>query len=139
MAFEVKLGASEPETIQFVLNLPIEGIPEGRKERLLRSVLRDPEGVVRFIGFLLAAEEDAAPGPALLQPAGATADRAARTGSPALFEQLVRALHRSPDRIDAVQRFVDDLKKDPDGKSILPPGFDLIWDPILAARRVQKS
>ena len=47
----------------------------------------------------------------------------------------MRALHRNPARLDAVERLIEDLAKDPESKSLLPAGFELIWSPILEARR----
>lgn len=134
-AFDVKATGSDEAAIQFVLNLAIDGVPSDRNERLLRCVLKDQDGVARFIGFLLAADDDVTVDPTILPASGGSGDGRSREAVHQLFEQLVRTLHRNPARLDAVERFIEDLGKDPEGARILPPGFDLIWKPILEARK----
>lgn len=137
-AFEVKATGPDDAAIQFVLNLAIDGVPSDRNEKLLRCVLKDSAGVARFIGFLLAADDDVSVEPTALMASGGSAEGRSRETIHQLFEQLVRTLQRDPARLDAVERFVEDLGKDPEGASILPPGFDLIWKPILEARKRQR-
>lgn len=134
-SFEVKATAPDESVIQFVLKLAIDGVPADRNERLLKCVLKDADGVARFIGFLLATDDDVTVEPTTIPTSGVNGNGRSREVVHQLFEQLVRTLHRDPTRLDAVERFVDDLGKDPEGAGILPLGFDLIWKPILEARK----
>ncbi|MBX3404525.1 MAG: phospholipase D family protein [Phycisphaeraceae bacterium] len=125
---------------QFVLNLPLTGAPPDRKERLLRELLRDSRTLLRFLLLLLAddperlfeelreiaSSPEGGPGrqPADLLP---------------LLEHLLRALHQSPERIDQVQRLIDDLRKTPEGQSILPPELEQVWGPIGRARSAARG
>jgi hypothetical protein len=52
-----------------------------------------------------------------------------------LFEALVRALERSPGKLDQVKRLIDDLRQSPDGDQLLPKDFDVIWQPVWQARQ----
>ena len=57
----------------------------------------------------------------------------------ALLETLLRALHRTPERLDAVARLVEDVRRQPDCQDLFPPKFDQIWEPIWAARQASKA
>ena len=136
-AFEVA-GKKGKATLarRFVLNLPLHGAPADRKERILRYLLRDQRQVLRFILYLLGDEESQQALPLGTTGEGLSADEGvAAFGSPALFEQLVRALERSPARLDEVHRVVIDLRATPEGQKLLPEAFEAVWEPIWAARQ----
>jgi hypothetical protein len=136
-AFEVLATDGVREaTARFVLNIPLEGAPSDRQERILRSLLNSKDRVLRFILFLLA--EGGADVTAIL-----LATRTQLSGKESrgrdgfefpLFEILVRALDRNPTKLDQVARLVDDLRKSPEGKQLLPEGFDSVWEPVWATR-----
>jgi hypothetical protein len=123
---------------RFTLNLSLEGAPEDRRERVLRSVLRDRDRVLRFLLFLLAAG-DPRQAAALLASGDAAAvgsDRgeAGLAIELPLFESLIRALEREPSKLDHVARVIGDLQNSPEGEALIPDGFMEIWGPIWAAR-----
>jgi hypothetical protein len=51
-----------------------------------------------------------------------------------MLESLVRALERNPEKLDQVARFVTELQGTEEGRSLLPEDFELIWEPLWAAR-----
>jgi hypothetical protein len=57
----------------------------------------------------------------------------------ALVRELARTLARAPEKLDAVWRLAEDLRRTPEGARLLPEGFDEIWNPIWAARLAQKG
>lgn len=121
---------------RFVLNLPLEGAPQDRRERILRYLLRDRGQVLRFLLYLLSDEDQLSSVPS--EAATLAADGSAEPGalaSTALFEHLVRALQRNPRRLDEVNRLVNDLRASPESETLLPDGFDSVWEPIWAARQ----
>lgn len=125
---------------RFVLNVPAEGMPAGRREKLLRCILKDPAQVLRLLLLLLADSPEEGI-EALLQ---GRRDADGVTGLAAwadrqVFESLVRSLDRGPERLDQVAGLVADLERDPETKSLLPAGFDEIWAPIWEARQRMKS
>ncbi len=136
-AFEVTARQGKASlSRRFVLNLPLDGAPQDRKERILRYLLRDRGQVLRFLLYLLADQDQLSSVPG--NSADLVADDAAARGafdSPALFEQLVRALERDPRRLDEVNRVVSDLRASPDGETLLPDGFNSVWEPLWAARQ----
>ncbi len=124
---------------QFVLNIPLENVPENRQEAILRELLSDRGRVLRFLLLLLldtgvrdlsklfAASTDGTGTFSFVQSLfGAT-----------LFESLVRALDRDPERLDQVAATVEDLRKTNEGRELLPDDFDAIWAPIWSARKRQ--
>jgi hypothetical protein len=124
-AFEVVATVgqkSRPET--FVLNTVLEGAPSNRRERLLRSVIRDRHRFVQLLMCLLADEGFE------LSDVMTSIDRtAAGTSSndresTALFESLVRSLDRSPERLDHIASLIADLRQQENPTEIFPPGFE---------------
>jgi hypothetical protein len=121
---------------RFVRNLPLIGAPEDRNERLLRALLGTPERLLRFLLFLLADGDPASAGELIAGMGAGVPGQAQQpfvTGLP-LFEAMIRALGRSPEKLDHVDRLVRDLGTGEDGQSLLPEGFDEIWEPIWRAR-----
>ncbi|HEX8163557.1 MAG TPA: phospholipase D family protein [Pyrinomonadaceae bacterium] len=136
-AFEVSATDGERQAAaRFVLNVPLEGAPSDRQERILRSLLKSKDSVLRFILFLLA-EGGADTAAILLAARARLSGKESRGGNGfefPLFEILVRALDRDPAKLDQVARLVNDLRKSPEGRQLLPEGFDSVWEPVWAAR-----
>jgi len=57
-----------------------------------------------------------------------------------LFEELVRAYSRNPEKIERISKLVKDLdsKKDATQK-LLPEGFVQMWETFMKAREEEKS
>jgi hypothetical protein len=121
---------------RFVLTLPLEGAPQDRRERLLRLLLRDRAQVMRLMLLLLAEGNDDISQELLTRSSAEGKDGDAPSGEWGLplFETMVRALDRNPASLDQLVRLVEDLRKTSDGDELLPDGFELIWQPLCAAR-----
>lgn len=123
---------------QFVLNLPIAGLPDDRSERLLRLLLSSPGQVVRYLLLLLADGETGATGGLSPVPIDGNSDGDAGKGVFAdvnLLELLLHALHRHPATIDRIAKLVKDLGATPEGLKLLPDKFAEVWAPIWAVRQ----
>ena len=123
---------------QFLLNIPLAGVPSDREEKLLRSLLKDRGRLIRFLTLLLA-DDGAVPegliGPLLTPPGVPGTDLSEAVPDAAgLFELLVRALDRCPERLDDIEGLVREFGSDTEGKKILPEHFESIWRPIWEAR-----
>jgi len=140
--FEVTIAdGKETAASAFTVNLPLLGAPADRRERLLRSLLKDRDQVLRLLLLLLAEEELSV---ADLVEATQATWGVTRASPPALdllplLEPLLRALARDPRRLDPVARLVDDLRRSPEGAALLPEGLEAIWSPILAVRRERRA
>jgi hypothetical protein len=133
---EARQGARRREE-RFTLNLTLEGAPEDRRERVLRSVLRDRDRVLRYLLFLLAAGDPQQAAPPVIPEDDATDSKPGLVGPTIelpLFESLLQALKREPSRLDHVDRVINDLRKSPEGEALIPDGFLEIWEPIWTAR-----
>ena len=122
-------------TKRFVLNLPLEGGPPDRRERILRTVLRDRAKVLRFL-LLLLGDVDAILSGEVALPGELTgsADHHGASPDATLLEPLVRALHRDPGRLDQIARVVQELKGGEEG-DLLPDQFEAIWDAVWCVRQ----
>lgn len=138
-SIEATEGSRKKEE-RFTLNLLLEGAPEDRRDRILRSVLRDRDRVLRFLLFLLA-DGDPRQAASLLasgdQTGGGGGEDSFVIDLP-LFESLLRALERQPAKLDHVAGLIKDLRKTPQGEALIPDGFTEVWDPVWAAREAQR-
>jgi hypothetical protein len=134
-AFQVEAVSGDTRASQrFVLNLPLIGAPDARKDAVLRSLLQNREAVLKLFLMLLFGDVPADPGDQSTI-SGLPGD--GQTGfnpSTPLFECLMRALDRAPHRIEDIARLVEDLRQAPGGSDLLPAGFDKIWPAIAAVR-----
>jgi hypothetical protein len=138
MAFSVKAhDADNNAEIRFVLNLPLEGGPVNRQERLLEQVLTDRAAVLRFLLLLLADDvrELSAVQTGSVLTDGASDGRLDLAIGMPLFESLVRALDQDPVRLDRVDRLMRELQKTESGRKLLPDGFEKLWASIWQARQ----
>lgn len=137
VSFEVSARVGNAErTEAFVLNLPLVGAPTDRKERLLRDLLSDSRTLVRFLLMLLS--DDPEKLFTELREFAATPEAGAgargHDGLP-LLEHMLACLHCSPGKLDQVHRLIEDLRRTPEGRSILPPELEAVWGPIEQVRR----
>lgn len=128
--------------VEFVLTLPLVGAPEGRREHVLRSLVKDRSRMLRFLWLLLA--NDVADVPALPEGAGAGRQDGSDAVVPSfytggLFEALLRNLDRSPERLDYLHDLVAELRKNEQEPDLFPEGFNEIWLPIWSERLRQKA
>ena len=127
----------------FCVQLPLEGAPEGRCEAVTAELLSDRERLLRFILLLLADEGqgdrmlDELVGLLAEQHAGVTppwAGASTEFGLP-LLEPILRALHRSPERLDELDRLFRDLRAaGASTEDLLPASMQELWSVVLAVR-----
>jgi len=135
VAFTVTAAEDGKEArAHFVLNLPLDGGPDDRQERILEHVLQDRRSVLRFILLLLADDHrDIVALQQAFTPARGDGNQPAcpdqALGIP-LFETLMHALHRDRSRLERVGRLVADLSATEHGRNLLPEGFESLWAPF---------
>jgi hypothetical protein len=137
IAFEVAAQVKDRQhELRFVLNLPISGIPEGREDRLFATIISDQSQFLRYLWLILAGGEGESP--AWLNWFGGEVgqDTSSLFGDAEmpLLETLVRALSRSPEKIKRISDLVERLKHTPEGQSILPEGFEALWQAVVHTR-----
>lgn len=127
----------EHREIQFVVNAELVGAPEDRRQRILASLLKNREELLRFLLMVLSGMGES--GQLAEAALGGGKWAWAWTESSALFEPMVRALARDPSKIDEIGSLMAEVAKTPEGRSILPEGWDEIWEPIRAAREAVRQ
>ena len=110
----------------FALALPLHGAPEHREVEMLRAVLRNRDGFVRYLLLLLGDWVDGRGG---VEGIGNGKSGRFGAGAPPLFEMLARAYARDPQRLLHVSQVIARLQKENAGQGddILPPEFMDIW------------
>lgn len=136
VAFRLRAAVGKREAeISFVLNLPTEGLPESRDRDILLHVISDPQHFVRYLLLLLSRDPEAT----FLEHLNGTPRKGNSTGASdgfseiPLFEEMLRAAARSPERIRRIGRVVDDLRRTPQGQKVLPAGFERVWNALMEA------
>lgn len=140
---QAEVGGHKNESV-FVMNLPVEGMPEDRADRILASLVSGKE--LRFLLFLLASGDDESFSSGDLAKILGDESKAAGLGStatPGLLEVMVRALHRNPSQIERVASLLESLKKADtknDESMLLSAEFQRIWEPVLeVVREIKKA
>jgi hypothetical protein len=121
---------------RFTVTVELVGAPADRKERLLRSFLKDRRQVLRLLLLLLM---DEGADVSLFVEAARQDDKARQRtfggwDEPTLLETLLQSLSRHPERVEEAARLIADLGRTPEGRELLPEGLEEIWGPVWAAR-----
>jgi len=132
-----KVGKAE-QTIEFVLRLPLEGMPEGRTAAIMSSMINSSERFLRYLALLLS-DDPTAPGGDILtrgrQGSGGANGAEASWNTTVVLENLIRAYSRNPKRLERIEALLTDLKQGTTAGSVIPPEFEDIWQ----AFRQQKN
>ena len=125
----------EPVSTELVLNVPAEGFPEDRPALVLREIIQNQEAFFQYLMMLLAPD---AIGPDILELGDGGAPWNSTMGSglfeQPIFEQLVRAYSRNPERIDDVTELISELESAEETQDVLPPRFLELWQAFVEAR-----
>jgi hypothetical protein len=115
----VKVGLS------FVLNLTVENMPDDRDKHILYQIFSDQETFIRYLLLILDSDDSSVMG---VEPGkGPGRGRPGKGYLFPLFEEMVRAFSREPEKIDRISSIIEDLKKAGNIANVLPPGFEEIW------------
>lgn len=138
IAFELTgQSGRQKYSARFVLNVPLQGMPENRNERILYSMISDRGRFLRYLLFLLAEDQGldiAVADFARKVVSGKVKEGQALPDIP-LMEQMIRALCRNPEKIDAIARLIEDISKTDKDRKVFPLDFDKLWQPVWEARR----
>lgn len=143
IAFElVAKNKDQKMSINFVLNLPIEGLPAERDTLILQNIVSNEKQFMRYLLFLLAeGDESLIISDRIVKHNADDMDFGTKLNSQfPLFEELVRAYSRNPEKIERISKLVKDLdsKKDAPQK-LLPEGFLQMWKTFVKAKNEEKS
>lgn len=133
VAFEMT-SPPAPDSCRFVLNLPVDGMPEERRAAMVRTIVANREGFLKYLLFLLAdIDEDGLPNDVLLAvTAGGTQNGYSLQSALPLLEEMTRALSREPARLDSIQSLIEDLVRTEEGRQMVDEQFLRLWEVYAA-------
>ncbi len=133
IAFELK--TEHPDvSARFVLNLPIDEIPEERNSAILQTVIRNQDGFIRYLLLLLSDDT--------LDNSFTSANGSgfakwlsylAKGEKAPLLEELTRAYSRYPDRLHEISEIVSMLSSQDRENSVIPESFLKLWSVFESA------
>jgi hypothetical protein len=133
IAFSVtsKIGHKE-RTAVFVMNIPMQGAPEDRQDRVVCSLIANRDQLLRYILFLLAGGDEGAASSGELRRLLESPGNGTECGAhnPYLLETMLRALHHSPAQLERVSSLLEVLRKQEGSSELLSQDFQKIWEPI---------
>ncbi len=126
VAFELVAEGAD-ERVRFVLGLAAVDLPvEERDAAVVRDVIRNRDGFLRYVMLLLAeAADDGDVFGTGSASWGQVNGRRVEDDLP-IFEHLTRAYCRQPDRLEAVRRLIDEIGAE-EGKRVVPEEFRELW------------
>ena len=110
----------------------LDGAPDDRFLEIMARQIDTPEKFLRLLALLIGFASGSGGGFAATGFGPGSWSAGAGHG---VLELLARALSETPDSIDHLEPIVERLRRMPNGGVILPPGWDDVWLPVLAARR----
>ena len=124
----------------FSIGLVMEGLPAERHAAILRWFINSPNAFFRYLRILLSEIGD--PFGAALATRRGPGHRAwgASADDTPLLEEMVRALCRGGDRLQAIERLITRLDSgDGTGSDPIPDDFRILWKSFLIALKDQEA
>lgn len=119
--------------LSFTCRIPVSGLPEGRLDRVVRSVVNDKGALLQYLQRLLADVDDVALDARQgLRARGMSKGHNGDDTSSVLLESILRALRRKPDRLRAIDKTLQHLRNDDSGNAEVPNELLELWDAIRA-------
>ena len=125
-------GESQPR--RFARTIRLLGLPEDRLPRLIANMLRNRERFMQLLWLLLSPDQDVSFGELseLLSSDGTGTDWG--VALPGLLERMLETLGSDPGKLDAVASLLEDLRKTEEGRDLIGPDFDAIWEALWTVR-----
>ena len=122
------------ESRRFARTIHLSGLPEDRLPRLIANMLRNRERFMQLLWLLLSPDQDVSFGELseMLSSDGVGTDWG--VALPGLLERMLETLGSDPGKLDAVASLLEDLRKTEEGRDLIGPDFDAIWETLWTVR-----
>ncbi|WP_261133938.1 hypothetical protein [Bacillus sp. Marseille-Q3570] len=123
--FYVVKAELDGETVERVIKIQTEGLPEERKQEVFRSIINDPYVFLQYVAFLLA--DDfllSALEQMEIKKLGSVAWDMQAASYPVLYENMLKAAARSPEKLNDVHKVIEMI----DDETIIPLDFYRLYD-----------
>jgi hypothetical protein len=124
----------------FVINLPVEGMPENRDRNIMMSIIKDKGRFLRYLLLILSEDCNEFLINELLAASNTNqkhdniASQQAISGMDIpLLEELVRAFSRDKDKINRISKLIDELKSEVGWEKLIPEHFERTWNAFIEA------
>src|SRR5205823_4026172 len=111
----------------FVLNVPVENMPASRETAVLRTIIANREGFLRYLMLLLQDFDSLPTVGDLVSAIGGAWNSANGLDAMPLLEELTRAYCRNPNRLRSVRKLVEQLGENAQGREVIPVEFMDLW------------
>lgn len=121
--FYVLTVSYEDAQISRLIRVPMDNIPEGREQALVKSIIKNQDGFVQYLAFLLEGDYLLA---SLINKKNLNDSRAYGNGfrCPAIYEKLLKTAVHSPEKFNDIERLMVMISDE----EIIPPGFKALYD-----------
>lgn len=114
----------------------LEGAPDDRFQEILARQIDTPEKFLRFLALLIGFASGSSGNSAALGNGSVSWSGDASEG---VLELLARALSENPESIDHLAPIVEHLRQLPNGRAVLPSGWDDVWLPAQEASQAMRE
>lgn len=126
IAFKL-VEANSGTRLTFVLNLPVDGLPADRDAAILRTLISNREGFIRYLLMLLSDEARTNLKTAEGSKYESWFRRMAAGEAVPLLEELTRAFGRSPEKLTEIAELVKSLSTNGQD-TVIPAEFARLWN-----------
>lgn len=131
VAFRIEVDANIDD-VRMALKLPATGMPEGRVSQVLRTLIDSPQRFLQFLRALLGGMDEITDW-AMGEGNGSWQGQGLDGMSNAtLLEDLLRAASQDPQRLEPLQRLIEDLRTTAEGRDIVPDDLHELWQTIYS-------
>jgi hypothetical protein len=140
---EISIQDKGKDVSAFLLRIKIKGLPRHRLDHIFRKLVDSSEKFFEYLHFLLADEvrkEELLSGLQVAQVTGQEleADVTSWNFDKPIYEQLLVAASRAPDRLRAIDDVIKQLEsrdgQNEDDSSVVPPEFLCFWEAFRQVR-----
>lgn len=136
LAIEITSANNASKRQRFVRPIVLDGLPEDRLPRLYSSMLSNRASFLRLLRLLLTPDSQISFGGFKRESENETGDGSSwslSTGG--MLERMLETLATRPQRLDAVDRLLRDLRATESGRKIVGAEFEAAWTSLMAVRR----
>ena len=127
-------SGGEEDRRRFARPVRLIGAPENRLQRLLVSMVKNHKRFMELLWLLLAPDGDLPLSQFLTPSEGETNGAEWGMASPGLLERMMDTLATDPNRLDAVDSLVNDLKETEAGAELIGDDFLSMWETLWKVR-----
>lgn len=131
-AFYVISAWDGETTVERVVIIPTDGLPEEREKAVVSSIVSNRDCFYRYIAFLLGDESVLAIGdPVTMREVGKTLPNKRAYRIPALYEKMLQTAADEPEKLEGVEYLMKSINED----GVIPEDFKKLYDTIRKAVR----